>query len=88
MQVAFNLTLGLNREVSETELREACRDACILDFVESLPGGFEASIGLKGMSMSGGQRQRICIARALLRNAQILLVRPYAAQSCLLSQTD
>ncbi|KAL7416512.1 P-loop containing nucleoside triphosphate hydrolase protein, partial [Mrakia frigida] len=72
--VRFNLTLGLNRAVDDKELHEACDQARILDFVLSLPEGFDSQIGLKGGSMSGGQRQRLCIARALLRNAKILLL--------------
>ncbi|KEP51643.1 ABC family B (MDR/TAP),protein [Rhizoctonia solani 123E] len=68
-----NLTLG-ETSVTQDQLERACRDASILEFIQSLPEGFDTSVGFKGSQMSGGQRQRICIARALLRNPKILLL--------------
>ncbi|ELU39567.1 multidrug resistance protein 1 [Rhizoctonia solani AG-1 IA] len=68
-----NITLG-EASISQEQLERACRDASILEFIQSLPQGFDTSVGFKGSQMSGGQRQRICIARALLRNPKILLV--------------
>lgn len=52
-----NITLGMPREVSDEELEGVCRQARILDFIQSLPDGFDCNVGLKGAQMSGGQRQ-------------------------------
>ncbi|CAE6445399.1 unnamed protein product [Rhizoctonia solani] len=68
-----NITLG-QTSIAQEDLERACRDANILDFIQSLPQGFDSPVGFKGSQMSGGQRQRICIARALLRNPSILLL--------------
>ncbi|CAE6440789.1 unnamed protein product, partial [Rhizoctonia solani] len=67
-----NITLG--QPFTQEEIGRACRDANILEFIQSLPQGFDSPVGFKGSQMSGGQRQRICIARALLRNPSILLL--------------
>lgn len=56
------------------EIREAARAAFALDFIEDLPQGFQTQIGDRGARLSGGQRQRVCIARAILKNAPILIL--------------
>jgi len=68
-----NLTLGLE-DVSEDRIEEALRVADIYDFVKDLPGGLQYSLTDRGLNLSGGQRQRISIARAVLRQALILVL--------------
>jgi len=59
---------------TKDEIREAAKRAHALDFIERLPGGFQATIGDRGQKLSGGERQRISIARAFLREAPILVL--------------
>ncbi|MEM7407559.1 MAG: ABC transporter ATP-binding protein [Pseudomonadota bacterium] len=71
--VAENLQFG-RPEATADELRQAARDANALEFIERLPQGFETTIGERGIRLSGGQRQRIAIARALLKDAPVLVL--------------
>jgi ATP-binding cassette, subfamily B, bacterial MsbA len=61
-------------EASDGEVERACRDAGALDFIESLPAGFDTFVGEQGLTLSGGQVQRLSMARALLRDAPVLLL--------------
>ena len=68
-----NLRLG-RPDASEADLVAAARAANAHDFIEALPDGYQTVIGERGARLSGGQRQRIAIARALLRDAPILVL--------------
>ena len=68
-----NLRLG-RPDASEADLIAAARAANAHDFIEALPDGYQTVIGERGARLSGGQRQRIAIARALLRDAPILVL--------------
>jgi subfamily B ATP-binding cassette protein MsbA len=68
-----NIAYG-NRGASRELIENAARDAYAYDFIKSFPNGFETSIGELGSRLSGGEKQRICIARALLKNAPILIL--------------
>lgn len=68
-----NIALGMDG-ISEESVWEALKVANIYDFVYSLPDRLEHQIGDRGLMLSGGQRQRISIARAVLRNAPILIL--------------
>jgi thiol reductant ABC exporter CydD subunit len=70
--VADNIRLS-RPEASDREVRTAARDARAVDFIDALPDGFDTPIGEDGVRLSGGQRQRIAIARALLRDAPLVL---------------
>ena len=71
--VAANIAYG-RVESTEAEVREAAVAAHALEFIERLPDGFDTLIGENGVLLSGGQRQRLAIARALLRDAPLLIL--------------
>ena len=75
----FNTTIRENLriarpEASEEELIAAARQAQIYDFIAGLPDGYGTYVGEQGLALSGGERQRIAIARALLKDAPLLIL--------------
>jgi ABC-type multidrug transport system fused ATPase/permease subunit len=75
----FNTTIGENIRMgrpaaSQAEVDEAARRAQLKDWIDSLPLGYDTQVGEMGSKVSGGQRQRIAIARALLKDAPILIL--------------
>jgi subfamily B ATP-binding cassette protein MsbA len=71
--VRYNIAYG-NPDATAADVEKAASAAYALDFIESFPEGFDTVIGELGGRLSGGQRQRICIARALLKNAPVLIL--------------
>jgi subfamily B ATP-binding cassette protein MsbA len=73
--VATNIAYGVQRKnVPAEEIRHAAEKAHALEFIEKLPQQFDTLIGENGVRLSAGQRQRIAIARALIKNAPILIL--------------
>jgi len=73
--VAENIAFGVRREdIDMQRVRRAAEQAQISDFLESMPEGYNASVGERGVRLSGGQRQRIGIARALYKQANVLVL--------------
>jgi ATP-binding cassette, subfamily B, bacterial MsbA len=66
--------IAFGRDVPDADIERAAEAAHILEFVRSQPGGLDAHVGDRGALLSGGQRQRIAIARALLKDAPILIL--------------
>lgn len=69
----YNLTIG-NRDVSEADLDRVCQIACVDEFFDELPNGYDSQLGDDGVRLSGGQRQRVSLARALLKDADVLVL--------------
>ncbi len=72
--VAANIAYGQMREVPEAEIIAAAQAAHAMEFINEMPQGLQTLVGEKGVRLSGGQRQRIAIARAILKDAPILIL--------------
>ncbi|MDP1526741.1 MAG: lipid A export permease/ATP-binding protein MsbA [Rhodocyclaceae bacterium] len=72
--VAANIAYGTLHTVSRAEIEAAARAAHAHDFIIAMPQGYDTSIGENGIRLSGGQRQRLAIARAILKNAPVLIL--------------
>ncbi len=73
LSIRDNLRLA-KPDMTEEEMKAACRMACIDQDIESKPEGYDTMIDENGVNLSGGQRQRLAIARALLKNAPVLML--------------
>ncbi len=73
--IAANIAFGIDpKTIDSNALEEAARGAHILDFIRSLPEGFDTVVGERGVRLSGGQRQRIGVARALFHSPEVLVL--------------
>ena len=72
--IANNICYGIQRDISETELQKVAKQAHVWEFVKDLPEKLNTMVGENGVMLSGGQRQRIAIARAILKDAPILIL--------------
>ena len=72
MSIKDNLLL-VNPNANSDEIDRVCKQACLYDYINSLPDKYDTVIGESGVNLSGGQKQRLAIARTLLKNSPILL---------------
>ncbi len=72
MSIKDNLYL-VKSDLTESEMKKACKLACLDEFIESLPDGYDTVVGEGGVTLSGGQRQRLAIARAFIQRTKIIL---------------
>jgi ATP-binding cassette subfamily B protein len=70
--IYYNIAYG-RPDATREEVLEAARLAHIHDFIESLPGKYETTVGERGLKLSGGEKQRVAIARAILKNPKIII---------------
>ena len=71
--VKENLRWG-KEDATDAEIDEACRIACVDEFIDRLENGYDTELGQGGVNVSGGQKQRLCIARAILKSPKVLIL--------------
>lgn len=71
--VRDNLRWG-KEDATQQEIEEACRIACVDEFIDRLEQGYDTDLGQGGVNLSGGQKQRLCIARAILKKPKVLIL--------------
>ena len=69
-----NITYGVGRQVSDSEVEAAARAAAVHDVIMSFPDGYNTLVGERGVTLSGGQKQRVALARTLLKDPRILIL--------------
>lgn len=69
-----NIAYAANHEISHEEIVEAAKSANADEFIQQIKGGYDALVGERGAKLSGGQRQRIALARAIIKNAPLLVL--------------
>ncbi|MDO5717410.1 MAG: ABC transporter ATP-binding protein [Tissierellia bacterium] len=72
ISIKENLRMG-KPGIKDSEIVEVCKKCGLHDFIENLADGYDTIVGTKGSSLSGGERQRICIARAMIKDAPIII---------------
>ncbi len=72
--IAHNIAYGALESATEEDVRRAAKAAHALEFIEKLPEGMQTIVGENGVLLSGGQRQRLAIARAILKDAPVLIL--------------
>ena len=72
MSIRDNLKL-VKEDLTDKEMKEACKLACLNEFIETLPNKYDTVVGEGGVMLSGGQRQRLAIARAFIQKTEIIL---------------
>jgi ATP-binding cassette subfamily B protein len=71
--IRYNIAYG-RPDASDAELEEAARRAQLLEFIRGLPNGWDTRVGERGLKLSGGEKQRVGVARAVLKNPEILVL--------------